>query len=88
MQKDEREAIEKAIKVLEQNDLLLIVETDAVLNTSYNIQKKPSIARETSYEDFVMQQQRKEAKDTRTTSIIALVVSIVAVTVAIFKLVM
>lgn len=87
MQKDEREAIEKAIKVLEQNDLLLIVETDAVLNTSYNIQKKPSIARETSYEDFVMQQQRNEAKDTRTTSIIALVVSIVAVTVAIFKLV-
>lgn len=88
MQKDEREAIEKAIKVLEQNDLLLIVETDALGNTSYNIQKKPSIARETSYEDFVMQQQRSEAKDTRTTSIIALVVSIVAVTVAIFKLVM
>lgn len=88
MQKDEREAIEKAIKVLEQNDLLLIVETDALGNTSYNIKKKPSIARETSYEDFVMQQQRNEAKDTRTTSIIALVVSIVAVTVAIFKLVM
>lgn len=88
MQKDEREAIEKAIKVLEQNDLLLIVETDALGNTSYNIEKKPSIARETSYEDFLMRQQRNEARDTRTTSVIALVVSIIAVTVALIKLLM
>lgn len=88
MQKEEREAIAKAIKVLDKNDLLMIVETDALGITSYNIQKKPSVARETSYEDFLMRQQRNEARDTRTTSIIALVVSIIAVTVALIKLLM